>query len=262
MSIIHDALKKAEKDRSAETTKQRPAGENRLSGENPFKIEDGASGRAKAGKLQVILLVVALGSLGGLVTWRFLPKPGGTNPAVQPKTTVAPPQKTSPLAENPVSAEKLKEEALSAFDLGDFEKSRENWAKLVLVTPTDPEVYNNLGLVLKKLNRDKEAKEAYEKALGLNPTYPQALNNLGVLLMETGDRNQAKNHFEKAIRLNPSYGEAFFHLASVLENEGNKALAAKNYGKFLSLKPDIDQTLKAQVEIRIALLKAEADQGR
>ncbi|MBI2340231.1 MAG: tetratricopeptide repeat protein [Deltaproteobacteria bacterium] len=281
MSIIHDALKKAEQERATKREQtggaesQKPpaeynpfGGSKPPAGPNPFKIDDAPPPRTKTSATQMILLVVLVGALGGFVYWRFFHKtsPGG---AGKPKIAAAPetsspktvlPQKTAPLPDDATDAEKLRHDALTAYSLGDFEKSREGWDRLTLLAPTDSEVYNNLGLTLKKLSKTKEAKEAYEKALGLKPDYPQGLNNLGVLLMEGGDRVRARGLFERAVKLNPSYGEAFFHLAAVLENEGNGTLAVKNYEEFLRLKPDLDPTLKAQVEIRIAVLKAKGGQ--
>lgn len=256
MSIILDALKKAEKARSQSDKNQDSSPEGSFVTDSQkssfFRLEK---------KKPVVLLALALGVFIFFVYFSFIRKPAG--PPV-PKPTAAVSQKNTPQVkqqkiENP---DTVRQEALSAFQQGDLNASQAHWERLTLLRPTDAEVYNNLGVVLKKMGNKQKARQTYRKALGLNPNYPEALNNLGVLLMEEQQNVEAQSLFNKAIQLKPGYGEAFFHLALLSEREGNYKQAINNYENFLKLSPDVDEKLQGQVEIRIAVLKADSKRVR
>lgn len=257
MSIILDALKKAEKERNTGPVDQRPVSSN------PFKIEDHSAKEEKDSvpknkKSSLVLLVIAIIALGGTTAWRVLHKPSIPSPpkpiAAYPKTP------SSPMAgapANPENAAVLEDEAMKAFADGEYETSRQHLEKLTLLKPTDPEIYNNLGVVFKKLGLKNEADEAYRKALGLNPDYPEALNNRGVLLMEDQIIDQAETFFVKATQLKSDYAEPYFHLAIMFESGGKYDQAILQYESFLKHGANAPSRLKAQVELRLEMLKAE-----
>jgi len=51
--------------------------------------------------------------------------------------------------------------------------------------PKNHSAYNNLGNILRELNKLEEAVEYYRKALQLNPGYSKAYYNLGRVLAGT-----------------------------------------------------------------------------
>ncbi len=242
MSLILDALKKAEKERVTPN-----ASTNQY---DPF-VKD--TNKKNNVPLLVVLIVIALLAFAYL---KFFKKP--TSAALQPKSinVSAPALPTPPPPPPPTEdADAIRKKALSAFQEENFEGSKVLWEKLTLLTPTDPEVYNNLGVVLKKLENKEAAKEAYRKALDLKPDYAEALNNYGVVLMENQLIDQAKDFFSKAISLKPDYAEPYFHMALLSENIGNHKLAVSQYQKFLDASPSLSPKLKTQIEIRMATLK-------
>lgn len=238
MSLIHEALKKAEQEKN-------PAAEPRNFLSNPiFKKTGGPLKRTLA-------LVVVLGlSLLFLIYMRWL-RPGASRSVPQPAPPLTGELK---IPDDPAAIKKL---ALDLYAQGRLEQASTHLEKLTLLLPTDAEIYNNLGLVLRKLGRKEEAYQAYARALALNKEYPEALNNLGVLYLNDGDREKAKNHFQEALRLKKDYADAALNLAIAFEQEGNPAKAKAHYQQFLSLAPDADKNILEKVERKIERLETK-----
>lgn len=233
MSLIHEALKKAEQESQSSLNKQPHL-------TNPI---------VKVQKIPILtlLLVTVLGlSLVFLVYMRLVRRP-------QNIPTPAPIQPTGAFntEQNPTA---LKQTALRLFEEKKYEASLAAWEKLTLLLPTEAQVYNNLGLVLKKLGRLEEAFQAYTKALALKEDYPEALNNLGTLYLLEGQRGPAKQNFQKAVQLTPEYADPYFHLGLIAEQEGNKRLAIQHYEHFLKQSTRLDETLKNRLEKKMELL--------
>ena len=133
MSLIFDALKKAEKDqqKNPNTSLKLP---------NPI-LQDN---RAGAQKRILILLILFLVSAGFLAYIRFFKKSSQTAQTV-PTPIAATSQKGDSSDPN-----FLKEKATALSHDNKLEEAQIIWQKLTLLLPTDSEVYNNLGFVLKK----------------------------------------------------------------------------------------------------------------
>lgn len=218
MSLIHDALKKAQREAHEEVEKgERPAG---------FGAEQTHSGLPS--RRTVILLAAFLFSMGYFVYSKWLvPTPSKTSPHASSGKAV-------PLTPQPgEDGKKLKALALEAYRENDLDTA---WGKFVAATsvaPDDAEVWNNLGVVQKKRGDTKKAREAYDKALELKKDYPEALNNSAVLDLETKNYAAAKAALDQALVLQPNYAEALFHRAVVAEQLGDISEAVEFYKKFL-----------------------------
>ena len=238
MSLIHDALKKAEQEKKPIDPSLNPA-----KGSLPNPI---ISDQTPAPKINRILFILLGISLLFFIYMRFLKKP---------RTTTTPqPLAAANLFKTSDDLVTLKKSALQLFQKNRFEESLAVWGKLTLLYPTDAEVYNNMGFVLKKMGRKEEAYQAYSKALALKKDYPELLNNFGVLYLNDGQKNQAKKYFKDAIALSEEYADPYFNLAIAFEQEGNTKQAAQNYQQFLKLSPKIEGTLKEKIEKKIDLL--------
>lgn len=249
MSLILNALKKAEKDRSQAT----PSGKKPLF--NPFAIEDGEKSKG-GGEKRKKWVMLGGGAVGLLLViylaFGFVKKMIGFITGDKTKTA-----ETTPTTPSPDDPAFIKIDAIKDFKDGNYEASKQKWDRLVSLTPTDSEVYNNLGVVLKKLGRKDEAREAYRTALSLNPSYPEALNNLGVLLLEKLLTEEATQLFQKALQLNPEYAEPYFHLALAMEESKNFKGALENYQTFMNLSKDLTPELKSQIEIRMVSIQSK-----
>ncbi|MDO8526402.1 MAG: tetratricopeptide repeat protein [Deltaproteobacteria bacterium] len=238
MSLILDALKKAEKE-------QNPNSGNKIGGSNPI-IADTPPSQQRHFVWLIVLLVI---SLSILLYARYFKK---SSPTFIPQ-----PKAVLPITETSQNVLRLKGEANQLFQENKLIESQALWEKLTLLSPTDAEVYNNLGLVLKKLGKKQNAYQAYGRALALQKDYAEALNNLGVLLLEDGAKEQAKTHFQKAISLKKNYADPHFNLGLIFEQEGNVKQASSNYSDYLQLAGTIDDTLKEKIEAKIKQMEAQ-----
>lgn len=138
-----------------------------------------------------------------------------------------------------------------------YKEVLKDYEELLKIAPTDAEVYNNYGVVLKKMNRKKDAEEAYLNAIDLKPDYPEVYNNLGVLYIARADYRLAKEQFEKALKYRPDYAEPTLHLGLCQEKLGLREAAIETYAAFLELADTdaFERTILLQVEGRIAKLK-------
>lgn len=228
MSLILDALKKAEKDRQKGEGKRLPP------------ISPIISDRQGPSKKIFILIPLLILSVGFFVTLRYFKKPG----------LGLPPPPISPIQTpmEPQNPEALKNEAIRLFQEGKWGASLVLWEKLTILLPTEAEIYNNEGLALKKMGRREESRQSYKKALALKEDYPEALNNMGVLLLDEGNKEEAKQYLQKAIRLKQDYSDPYFNLALVFEQEGNFKAAINTYNDFLSRAPQIDEALRQKIQ--------------
>lgn len=137
MSLIHDALKKTE-------AEKRPAEGKPIPPVNPI-----LPGKKSPRNLTPILLGVLGVAAGFLVYTRLLRKPAQE---ATPQPIAAIPSVPQLQQQNPA---KLKEEALQLYRENKLEDSLKIWEQLTLLLPTDAEIYNNLGLIRKKIGKEK-----------------------------------------------------------------------------------------------------------
>lgn len=232
MSLILDALKKAQKEQHSQTAS------------NPLSTNPILQDRSPSSKRTLFLLILVIMSFCLLLYTRTIKKPSATS---------VPQPITFPSASN--DPKELQQKGLEFFQTGKFSEAKAVWEKLTLLLPTDAEVYNNLGLSFKKMDKKEEALQAYTQALALKKDYPEALNNLGTLLLEKGAFPEAKKSFESAIALSKDYADPHFNLAILFEQQGNLKQAASEYEKFLSLSSNTDPQLKKKLEQKIGRLE-------
>ncbi|MDP2600617.1 MAG: tetratricopeptide repeat protein [Deltaproteobacteria bacterium] len=236
MSLILDALKKAEKDRQ-----KNGGGLPSISPIIPDK---------KISRTRMILWVAGLvAALGVFAYLRFFKKEG-VSLIPRPIAAVQKPSQSQ-------DPESLKTEALTLYRENRFEESLLLWEKLALLLPAEAEIYNNQGLTLKKLGKREEARKTYQKALALKQNYPEALNNMGVLLLSEGNRAEAKLHFQKAVESDKNYADPYFNLALIYEQEGNVKMALMAYDQFLAASPEIDEALRQKIRQKKIRLEQE-----
>jgi len=153
-----------------------------------------------------------------------------------------------------INAEKMA--ALTFAEEGDLEKSVDAYKDLVSEIDNDPEIYNNLGVVFKRLGREKDARIAYQKAIDLKSDYPEALNNLAVIDIENLNYEAAKEKLLESVSLDENYAEPHFHLAALYEKEEKLDEAVSHYTSFLKNSDKLDPDLKRKIDLRLDILKA------
>ncbi len=80
----------------------------------------------------------------------------------------------------------------------------------------DAEALKILGSAQIRLRKLDAAKVSLEQALLLTPSDPELLNNYGVLLKQRGERDDAKLIFLRAVRANPSLSATYKNLSNLL----------------------------------------------
>lgn len=246
----------------------------------PMMSGRGSGGGSGSGSKRVIILAsVAVLALGAFMFLKYFKsartdvvatipikvfKPAPQNISVNPDGTVKSEMGDEDAAKaqpSPLELERiaeLKSAAASKFleSPPKYKEAANDYQELLKITQADAEVYNNYGVVLKKLGKKKEAEEAYLDALDLRPDYPEALNNLAVLYISNSDYRKAKDRLEKAIELDSDYPDPYLHLALCLEKIGQRELAIGTYETFLEMSHGkFDRNIRLQVESRIARLK-------
>ncbi len=176
--------------------------------------------------------------------------------------------------------------AYESYQSGDFEAALKHYQAAIARNPHDPEALSNLGQVLVRLNRTREALPYFTKAIELNPdrwayTFNRAraeglleqwtdciadyrraqqlfpgdyatTYNLALALHQSGDEEAAMVEYQKAIDLSPQDATFRRALAISLERLNRKAEAAAAYAEYLKLSPNAEDADK--VRERIALL--------
>jgi len=236
MSFIHEALKKAQKEKDARYRKYH--GIVSTPGYKPMFF----SGKAL---WWTSFLLISLAFTAYL--WLHF---RGTQPAIReparPEATQHPPPHPalSPPAERvrPALARRAQNNLLS-LQSRSGPGVRGERPKLLSKQP-ESEV-NAVALYEKatgfqKSGRLQEAKQLYEETLSLDPYYVDALNNLGVIHIHDKNYSAARAFFAKAIRLKPDYVDSYYNLACLHALKGELRQSLSHLKKAVSL----DQSVK------------------
>ncbi len=242
MSLLHDALKKAEREASV------------LQGADNRSIDTEAS--VKSHRNLFVLSAIASIMILGVVYQKFVRKPSSSNPQAAMVSPVPQP------SANPqeIDGTKLVQEGASLLKSERYAEAAEALGKAVvskLTVPEEVEAYNNLGFVLRKLGRNEEAMQRYQKALSLNPECAECRNNLGVLYLSSRDFVEAETHFKEAMRINPGYADPYFHMALLKESAGDFSEARRYYTRYMELGRGLNADFLAKIQERIALIESQ-----
>jgi len=127
--------------------------------------------------------------------------------------------------------------ALCQQRAGQLSAAEAGYRQILAENQDQPEVFYNLGLVLRTGGRLNEAVEAYEHALELRPHFPEAINNLGVALERLGRLDEAEDVFRHALLLEPDSSDALSNLGGVLKDVGRLDEAIECLTRAYALKP-------------------------
>jgi Flp pilus assembly protein TadD len=152
-------------------------------------------------------------------------------------------------------ARECNERGVAYFYEGAFEAARVEFEKAIELQPNSPEGYNNLGLVLTKQNKPREAEEAFKKALQLNPTLTPAYTNLGFSYHLRGDYLKAVEVFNEALKQDANSSSVYFNLGNAYEKleRFKEALAA--WERALEIDPANELAAKKLKEYKIKGIK-------
>ncbi|MGB4057321.1 MAG: tetratricopeptide repeat protein, partial [Alphaproteobacteria bacterium] len=84
------------------------------------------------------------------------------------------------------------------------------------ISPSSPEILNNMGTIYNLLTRYEEAMDCYDKALAFDPNSANTFNNIGTTLKNLGRLDEAIETYKKAIELDPGRAEIHSNLLLVM----------------------------------------------
>ncbi|MBQ4333775.1 MAG: tetratricopeptide repeat protein, partial [Myxococcaceae bacterium] len=124
--------------------------------------------------------------------------------------------------------------AMSLLAQAYFLQERHELALLVLgnalaISPGDPVLANQQGVVLLAQGKRQEARTLFQKAADAQSDFPEAQSNLGALLLAAQNFRAAAEHLELALKYAPDFVEARINLASAYRGLGDFAKAKALY---------------------------------
>jgi tetratricopeptide (TPR) repeat protein len=81
--------------------------------------------------------------------------------------------------------------------------------------PGELQLYNRLGIALRRQGKYAEAERCYNQALMVHPDNPAVIYNLGVLYVQMKQLPKAIQFFERALKINPNFKDARETLAQL-----------------------------------------------
>jgi Tfp pilus assembly protein PilF len=111
----------------------------------------------------------------------------------------------------------------------------------VLISSIDNEKINatyNEALKETERGNTKGAKRLYQTILEEQPSHIEALNNLGVIAMKEGVSDEALFYFNKVLQYKKDYGKAYNNIGLLMMKEGKKGLAEEYFRKSIELGKD------------------------
>lgn len=217
MSLIHEALKKAEKkvnERVHLPAATRIFDTRKMKYLNKRTIMLGAV-------FACVLVIGLIVHLAGRPSGPALPSANGAANNV------------ASLQMKQAEADRLKKSAEVAYISGDLDRAWVGFSAANQINKNDPEILNNLGLISKRRGNVASAKKYYESALALRPEYAEVLNNMAVLDMMEDKYADAEKKLTDALNICPNCAEVNFNMALCKERSGDNEAAILYYMNFL-----------------------------
>ncbi len=129
------------------------------------------------------------------------------------------------------------EQAVDAYNKGQFKQAAELYGQIIQVLPTFAPAYNGLGLAVKSdTGDDEKAIEYFKLAIHYDAGYAQSYDNLGRIYYARQDFDLAQANFEKALKIDPNLLSSRSSLAWIyLLVKINPAKAVIQFKKALEL---------------------------
>ncbi len=103
--------------------------------------------------------------------------------------------------------------------------------KALGLTPVAPHIYNELGLLYRRLDRPTEELDAFQRANALSPTWGLALTNLAYTYKRQNQISAAEELYRQAIGQDSSLALAYYNLGVLYESTGRPAEATALYAQ-------------------------------
>jgi len=98
--------------------------------------------------------------------------------------------------------------------------------------------YTYWGMALRDLGKhDDEARDLFQKAIATDPTDPNGYNQLGLLYLGKKEWNEAADNFKLAIKYSPRWSNYHYNLGRALSGAGNVEEARAAFKKAIDIYP-------------------------
>jgi tetratricopeptide (TPR) repeat protein len=268
MSIIHEALKKAERERE-------PRARGLLFYGRAPMAHRKRRWYAATGTL------IGLTTVGAMSTWLWLHSPGWdlpvktTKPMAQGLPTLVqggedqlalqtfvthPPSTSTPLAgprpsraddvpspaapltlalEAQVAAQTTFERARESEFKGQWEEAKGYYRQALTLNPSLVEARNNLGTLYVRQRQLTAAIEEFQAAIRIDPHYAMVRNNLGSAYFLSGQETLAIQEFLAALHIDGAYVSPLYNLASLYARRGDVGQAVAFLTRALAIEPAV-----------------------
>jgi len=110
----------------------------------------------------------------------------------------------------------LKGIADSWHAVGNYDLALDALRRALAIDPQNAVLWNDVGLICRRLDRNGQAREAFERALACDPGNAAVLVNMGACALRTGDIGAAKESLDLALAVAPGNPQAHANLALTL----------------------------------------------
>jgi cytochrome c-type biogenesis protein CcmH/NrfG len=175
-------------------------------GEDPREnwLSEWFRGLTMGARIQIVMfsaVAVALGAAGAIA---LIEEPAVLLPDELPDSKALPGEPERPASPNPrrtwQKAEKVKKpEAPSNKSSTEIETIR----KMLVVSPEEPEIWDQLGQSLYRVGQYDEAVKAFRKALEIKPGVAEVIASLGVVLKTKGEMTEYEKMVQSLAAVNP-----------------------------------------------------------
>jgi len=192
MSTIHEALKKAQKDKDAR---------RREDVDRPFS---GMPSRGRRFRWAVwVMLFILLGALAAYAVHSRIRFSGGDPQPPPPRhEAMSPAQAPAGRTQPPAAA--FYEKARALHKQGLFRDARRWYDKTLAADPGHVDALNNLGVLLMHTGETAASREMLEKAARLAPRAVDPVYNLACLHALAGDHARSMAYLNRAVSLDPA----------------------------------------------------------
>jgi tetratricopeptide (TPR) repeat protein len=268
MSIIHEALKKAERVREL-----RPTG-------LPLSRRVRTARRSwRPGATRGLLIGLAMVGAGSFWLWFYAPKeglsvntpelampslpamaldrstrrplplpsvhrpPDQASPVGAPSATVAGvphlPIPALPTVEMQVTAQAAFERAREAEGRAQWEEATQHYRQALTLDPALVEARNNLGTLYVRQHQLPAAIDEFRAAVRLAPNHAMVRNNLGSAYILSGQETLAIQEFLTALHIDGTYVSPLYNLASLYARRGDVSQTIAFLTRALALEPAV-----------------------
>ena len=127
------------------------------------------------------------------------------------------------------------EQARDAESKGQWEQATRHYRQALARNPTLAEAHNNLGNLYVRQQQMTAAISEFQAAIALNPNYAMVHNNLGSAYFLIGEELLAIREFIAALRIDSTYVSPYYNLASLYARRGDVGQAVAFLTKALAL---------------------------